>query len=164
MRVRWMIDRDIPEVLQISRTCYEDPWSEDDFKIVRKKNSCISFVVEDEKLGGKIIGYMIYEMYRHKFHILNFGVHQRHRRQKVGTLMIDRLKEKLDEKLRYVIELDSAEDCLSAHEFLKSQYFRAVRVNREQFEDTNGFVDGYTFRYSLPLDDLLPESTETMEV
>ena len=46
VHIRWMIRRDMPEVLQIERTSFEYPWSEEDFIRCLRQRNCIGMVAE----------------------------------------------------------------------------------------------------------------------
>src|SRR3989344_7006679 len=59
--VRWMIRRDMPEVLDIEQQCFEFPWDEEDFIRCLRQRNCIGMVSQDEE---KVKGFMIYELHK----------------------------------------------------------------------------------------------------
>src|SRR2546423_1822739 len=77
VHIRWMIRRDMPEVLQTEQQSFEYPWTEEDFLRCLRQRNCIGMVAEQ---GEKVVGFMIYELPKAKLHILNFAVHPGWRR------------------------------------------------------------------------------------
>src|SRR5262249_49617389 len=121
---------------------YDYPWLEEDFLRCLRQRNCIGMVAE---LGEKVVGFMIYELHRSKLHILNFSVHPEHRRQGVGSQMVNKLISKLSSHRRTCITVETPEPTLAAQLFYRSASFRAVRVLREFYEDTG--EDGYLMQY-----------------
>ena len=77
VHIRWMIRRDMPEVLQTEQESFEFSWSEEDFLRCLRQRNCIGMVAEQ---GERVIGFMIYELHKQKLHIINFAVHPQFRR------------------------------------------------------------------------------------
>ncbi len=71
VHIRWMIRRDMAEVLQIERESFEFPWVDEDFIRCLRQRNCIGMVAEHE---GRVVGFMIYELHRTRIHVLNFAV------------------------------------------------------------------------------------------
>src|SRR5436190_22964021 len=111
VHIRWMIRRDMPEVLQIEEDSYDYPWSEEDFLRCLRQRNCIGMVAE---LGEKVVGFMIYELHKSKLHILNFAVHPQWRRLGVGAQMIVKLIGKLSSHRRTRVTLEVRETNLPA--------------------------------------------------
>jgi ribosomal-protein-alanine N-acetyltransferase len=133
VHIRWMIRRDMAEILQIEQQCFEFPWSEDDFVRCLRQRNCIGMIAECHE---QIIGFMIYELHRTRLHILNFAVHPEFRRHGVGRQMITKLISKLSYQRRTRIMLEVRETNLEAQLFFRSAGFRAVSVLRDFYEDT----------------------------
>lgn len=142
VHIRWMIRRDMPEVLHIEQESYDYPWCEEDFLRCLRQRNCIGMVAE---LGEKVVGFMIYELHKSKLHILNFAVHPEYRRQGIGTQMIQKLISKLSSHRRTRITLEIRETNLGSQIFFRQGGFRAVRVMREHYEDTG--EDAYLMHY-----------------
>ena len=81
VHIRWMIRRDMPEVLDIEAQGFEFPWSEEDFIRCHRQRNCIGMVAEFDE---RVVGFMIYELHKNRLHILNFAVHEDYRRQQPG--------------------------------------------------------------------------------
>src|SRR5688572_22543193 len=144
VHIRWMIRRDMPEVLQTEQESFEFSWTEEDFLRCLRQRNCIGMVAEQ---GEKVVGFMIYELHKSKLHILNFAVHPAHRRHGVGGQMVAKLVSKLSNHRRTRITLAVRERNLAAQLFFRAQGFRAVRVLRSYYEDSgeDAFLMHYAF-------------------
>ena len=71
VQIRWLIRRDMPEVLEIERSCFEYVWTEEDFLCCLRQRNCIGMVSEHDHT---IVGFMIYELHKMKLRIINFAV------------------------------------------------------------------------------------------
>lgn len=158
VHIRWMIRRDMPEVLSAESENPQFSWTEEDFLRCLRQRNCIGMVAE---LGERIVGYMIYELHKHKLHILNFGVHPRWRRQGIGSLMVAKLVSKLSTHRRTCITLEVRESNLNAQLFFRKQGFLGIKVLRGFFEDTG--EDAYLMRYGLS-SQLSADSPESQSV
>jgi ribosomal-protein-alanine N-acetyltransferase len=144
VHVRWMIRRDMPEVLAIEHASFDFPWCEEEFLRVLRQRNCIGMVAEH---GERIVGFMIYELHRGKIQVLDFAVHPEFRRQGVGRQMILKLVSKLSSQRRDRIGILVRETNLASQLFLRMQGFRATEVIREHFPDTG--EDAYSLTYHM---------------
>jgi [ribosomal protein S18]-alanine N-acetyltransferase len=142
VHIRWMIRRDMPEVLEIERTSFEFPWFEEDFIRCLRQRNCIGMVAEHAE---KVVGFMIYELHKTRLHILNFAVGTGVRRRSVGTQMIEKLIGKLSSQRRTEISLEVRETNLPAQIFFRESGFRATNVLREFYDDSP--EDAYVMQY-----------------
>jgi ribosomal-protein-alanine N-acetyltransferase len=142
VHIRWMIRRDMPEVLQIEREGFEFPWSEDDFIRCLRQRNCIGMVAEYDE---RIVGFMIYELHRTKLHLLNFAVAADVRRRGAGAQMMNKLIAKLSTQRRTRVQLEVRETNLAAQLFFRQLGFRAVSVLRDFYDDTT--EDAYLMQY-----------------
>lgn len=136
---RWMIRRDMPEVLAIESNNFEFPWSDEDFtRCLRQRNQIgvVAERVDSVIAAGQIVGYMIYELHRTHFQIVNLAVHSGNHRRGVGKAMIRKLADKLHPGCRAKITCGVRESNISALHFLKAQGFRAVSLLRDQYIDS----------------------------
>ena len=142
VHIRWMIRRDMPEVLRTESECFEFPWSEEDFIRCLRQRNCIGMVAEYE---DRVVGFMIYELNKTRLHVLNFAVASEFQRRGVGTQMIAKLISKLSIQRRTRITLEVRETNLSAQLFFRNAGFRATSVLRSYYEDTP--EDAYLMQY-----------------
>jgi [ribosomal protein S18]-alanine N-acetyltransferase len=144
VQIRWLIRRDMAEVLEIERSSFEFAWTEEDFLCCLRQRNCIGMVAEHDQ---RIVGFMIYELHKSSLHILNFAVAPDVRRLNVGGQMVDKLVDKLSQQRREEIVLEVRETNLSAQLFYRNCGFRAVCVLRNHYDDTA--EDAYVMRYVL---------------
>ena len=71
VQMRWMIRRDMPEVLAIEAESFEFPWPEEDFIRCLRGRNFIGMVAEYD---DRIVGFMIYELTKKRIEVLNLAV------------------------------------------------------------------------------------------
>lgn len=145
VHIRWMIRRDMQDILQIEQAGFEFPWSEEDFVRCLRQRNCIGMVAERD---DRVLGFMVYELHRNRLNILNFAVHSQHRRCGVGSQMVQKLLNKLAHQKRTRILLQVRETNLPAQLFFRNTGFRAISVMRDYYEDTT--EDAYLMEYRYP--------------
>jgi ribosomal-protein-alanine N-acetyltransferase len=144
VHIRWMIRRDMPEVLQTEQESFDYSWTEEDFLRCLRQRNCIGMVAEHQE---KVVGFMIYELHKNKLHILNFAVAPALRRVGIGAQMVQKLIGKLSSHRRTRITLAVRETNLAAQLFFRSQEFKATRVLRGYYEDSG--EDAFLMQYRL---------------
>ena len=112
--IRWMVRKDMPEVLEIEKASFEFPWSEEDFIRCLRQRNCIGMVAEHDE---RVVGFMIYELHKNQLHVLNFAVLPEARRSGVGQQMVRKLIGKLHLKRRTNITLTIRETNLPGQMF-----------------------------------------------
>jgi len=142
VHIRWMIRRDMPEVLDIEQKSFEFSWLEEDFIRCLRQRNCIGMVAEHE---DRVVGFMIYELHKNRIHVLNFAVAPHFRRREVGAQMVEKLVGKLSSQRRSRIVLEVRETNLEAQLFFRANGFRAVSVMRSFYQDTP--EDAYLMQY-----------------
>ncbi len=141
-QVRWLIRRDMDEVMEIEKRSFDHPWSEEEFLCCLRERNTLGAVIED---NTQVIGYMIYELHKGKLELLNLAVKPIERRCGYGRQMIQRLIDKLEQQRRTAIECTVADANLNAQLFLQACGFKAVRVIKDAWNGS----DAYLFRYRL---------------
>lgn len=148
VHIRWMIRRDMADVLRIERAAFEFPWREDDFIRCLRQRNCIGFVAT---IGDDVVGFMVYELQKKSLHVLNFAVDPDYRGVRVGSQMVEKLVGRLTPHKWNRITLDVRETNLPAQKFFASHGFRAVKVLRDYYDDAD--EDAYLFEFRHPADD-----------
>lgn len=143
VHIRWLIRRDLPEVLAIEQASFEFPWGEREFADCLSRRNCVGMVAQ---YGQKIVGYMIYELGKSRIHLLNLAVAPNYRRKGIGSQMIAKLISKLTPEQREKIYLEVRESNLPAQLFFRANGFRAVSVLRNYYDDSP--EDAYLMEYS----------------
>lgn len=141
--LRWMIRRDLPQVLAIEAQSFEFPWCENEFINVLQQRNCIGMVAERQ---GRVLGFMVYELHSQMILLLNLAVAPAERRAGVGTALVDRLATKLSEQRRVRMAAEVRDSNLSTHCFLRSRGWRAKQVLRRPYCDCDD--DAYLFEYA----------------
>lgn len=150
-QIRWLIRRDMDEVLSIEQGSFQYPWTEEEFLCCLRQRNCIGTVAE---LDHKIVGFMIYELHKSMLRILNFAVAPDARRNGIGRQMVQRLVDKLSQQRRREIVLEVRETNVPAQLFFGNNSFRAITVLRQHYNDT--CEDAYYMRYCLTEDSTIP--------
>ncbi len=149
VHIRWMIRRDMREVLDVEQQSFEFPWYEEDFIRCLRQRNCIGMVAEH---GERVVGFMIYELHKSRLHILNFAVADNMRHRGVGSQMAQKLISKLSNQRRTRITLEVRETNLPAQMFFKNTGFRATTVLRSYYEDSP--EDAYVMQFRYEQDEL----------
>lgn len=134
-QIRWMIRRDLEQVIDIEQACYELAWTEEDFLSCLRQRNNIGMVAEDE--DGIIVGYMIYELEKNSLHVINFAVCPTEQRKGIGSEMVAKLKQKLRSQSRERIYLQLRESNLGAQLFFQRHGFRCVGTLRKYYPDNH---------------------------
>jgi ribosomal-protein-alanine N-acetyltransferase len=151
VHIRWMIRRDMPDVLATEQASFEFAWTEDDFLRCLRQRNCIGMVAEH---NDRIVGFMIYELHKNRLHVLNFAVAPQYRRLGVGGQMVAKLVGKLSSHRRTKITLAVRERNLPAQLFFRAQDFKAVRVLRNYYEDSG--EDAFQMEHRVGADECDP--------
>ncbi len=142
MKIRsFDFDKDFDPLTAIDTKAYEEYWTVDNFKSRLKEKSVTCLVVEDE---GAVVGFLVYELFLHRFSLLRIGVASSYRRKKIGSILLRELASKLTDK-RPLISAEVRESNLPVQLFLKSQGYKAVEVLRNYYSDTE--EDAFVFHY-----------------
>lgn len=136
-QIRWIISRDLREVVEIEKRSFPNPWSAKDFTACLKHNNSIGTVVETT--SGSICGYMLYSLHAGYVRLINMAVAPEVRRTGIGSLMLERLKAKLNQEYRNMIVTDVSERSVEAQLLFRSQGFLAAKYMRTAYGvDTAG--------------------------
>jgi ribosomal-protein-alanine acetyltransferase len=141
-QIRWLLNRDLPEVLVIEAASQRMPWDEATIKRCSREKHTIGMVAT---AGERVCGYFLFRLHANRIEILTMAVDPKLRRRGVGTQIIAKLKSKLSSRHRSRITLKVRETGLDAQLFFRSQGFQAIGTLRAYFEDTG--EDAIRFEY-----------------
>jgi ribosomal-protein-alanine N-acetyltransferase len=133
VHIRWMIRRDMEEVLEIERAAFEFPWAEEEFIKVLRERNVIGMVAEHDESA---VGFIIYELHKKRLHILNFAVAADARRHGIGRQLIEWMIGKLSGQRRTRISLEVRETNLAAQMFFRACGFKATAVLGDFYDDS----------------------------
>jgi ribosomal-protein-alanine N-acetyltransferase len=141
IHIRWMCGRDVyPSIVADDSF---DAWTEQNLRRCLKKKNCIGVVGE---IDDRVVSFMAYHLSESSINVLRFVVHYDWRRQRCGSAMIEKLKQKLSAQRRSKIIIHVRESNLSGQLFLKSQQFWVKKIKRSYYEDTG--EDAYLFVFN----------------
>lgn len=147
-QIRWLIRRDMDEVLAIENASISEPWQEEDFHLCLRKRRVIGTVAEVD--FDTIAGFMVYELHKTILRVLKFAVDPNERRKGIGTQMVERLIDKLKPTARTEIEIAIPEQYLPAQLLFSKHGFKCEEVRGEQ----------YVFRYWVGNRSMAQQTTE----
>ena len=128
--VRWLIRRDVSEILMAEAAC-KDPWSEEEILLQLRQRDRIGVVIESP--DHEVVGYMVYRLCKERFELLRIAVRYPYRRQGYGRRLLGRLIEKLSQQRRNRIICEVRDDNLTLQLFLQEMGFRCVRVVGDEY-------------------------------
>lgn len=134
----------LAEVLQIESASFDSPWEKQKFIEQLRNPNCKGVVA---KYQDCIVGFMIYELYKTRIHLLSFAVDPIYRRMGVGTQMIVSLVSDLTLSRRNRIILEVRETNLPAQLFFRSCEFRYITTLRNHFPEIG--EDAYLMQYKV---------------
>ena len=137
--VRWMIRRDMDEVVAIEKLNTSDAWPESKFEHHLRRRNTIGMVAEWKEC---VAGFMVYELHKHHMHLINIAVEPRNQRAGIGTALMDKMVSKLSRERRNRILTEVSEDNTDAHLFFKACGFVATDVVNNWFGNER---DAYLF-------------------
>ena len=146
--IRWMLNKDMSQVVSIEADSFEFPWMEEEFIRCLRQRNCIGLVAECE---GWVAGYMIYQLDRTRIRLLNIAVAEEYHRRGIGSQMVANLIGNLSPKRRTKIILKVTETNLGAQLFFRKLGFRAARILHDQYDDTPEDVYGMRYRLEAPV-------------
>lgn len=143
VHVRWMIGRDLDEVLRIERLSFEDAWTEDELRRNIRKQNCIAWVAE---YGDRVVGFVVYQLHKHHLNVLDLAIHPDWRRRGVGSQLVDKAVSLLSEDRRTKAIVHVSEVNVPAQIFLRQNLFMWVKTDRSKADDGR---DAYRFEYAV---------------
>lgn len=122
VHIRWMIRRDMRQIMQIGNAL---GWTEEQFIEQLRQRNCIGMVAERFE---SILGYMIYELHEDEIELVNMAVHPEHRRCRIGSQMLTKLKRKLATHRRRKLVSAVSDANLPAHLLLQFNDFKPLPI------------------------------------
>jgi len=139
-RLRWMLRGDMDRVLEIEALSFPFPWGVDDFIRMLRQRNCIGKVAE---IRGEVAAYIVYEMRKASYVILNIAVAPHIRRRGLGRLLIGQLQQACSVHRLRSIEAIVVESNLEGQLFFRDRGFRCRKTLAGFFNQGN--QTGYRF-------------------
>jgi ribosomal-protein-alanine N-acetyltransferase len=146
--IRWIMRYDVPEVLEIEKSSSSQPWDEEELIRRLRDRGTIGMVAE---YGSKVVGFMVYELHKHRLQLIKLVVHPSWSQRGVGSQMVEKMISKLNatdengRRRRRKLTIQVSEWNTPAHLFLRSQGFRATKVVADSLNEEPG--TSYQFEY-----------------
>lgn len=141
---RWMVRRDLPEVLDLQKKYCRNYLSEDEHITMLRKRDNIGMVAEDLETGS-IKAYMIYQLHEQSLLVLRF-VTNVVEPDEAGDALITKLMSKLSFERRKHLHIPVPEDDLEMQLYFKDAGFRCVSIEKGYFDDG---MDAYLMQFTL---------------
>lgn len=139
MKTRKANIADLVEILEVERQSFPDCMSDQEFQ-----DTMDNGVVLVAESGGLVVGYLIYFLSDEVILLESIAVHPSFRRQGHGGALMSLVKN-LAVKKNVAVRTLVRDSNLAAHEFLRGMGLRAVKVLRNQYEDSSD--DTYVFEF-----------------
>src|SRR5262249_51705785 len=164
LTLRWMIQRDLPYLLQIEQQSHALRWTQQDFLSVFQSIDTAGCVAE---VGDRVVGYLIYSVPANQDHgenadllsvrerwqrkgksaspqplriiLRNVAVAREWQRRGVGRALLERFERKLrhaHDRIQAVVP----ESNLPVQLLLREAGYKAVRVLRDYFNNEDGYL------------------------
>jgi ribosomal-protein-alanine N-acetyltransferase len=134
--LRRMEISDLPEVLEIEKNCFSNPWSINAFLEVIISDYYYSIVMSKTKITG--YGVACFE--NSKIHILNLAVKQEKRRNKIGTRILNHILKYgfSHKKRRAILEVRSRNS--AAISFYRKHNFKKTGIKKNYYQDDDAII------------------------
>lgn len=141
--IRWMIRRDLDEIVKIENDIYVSPNDADSLLTFLSRNDITGLVIEE---GGYIVGYAIYQMKKHSFFIWNLTIARHHQGRGYGKMLLKKLMCKMSVYLHHTIKIEVLETNLASQLFLRSCGFMWVETISNGEDNPASYIFKYTIR------------------
>lgn len=139
VQVRFLKNQDFDRIIEIDQNG-EYPWEPDDLYNEWKKEDGVGVGIVAVDYDDYPLGFCIYNLDdKEHYEIRHMVVDKNFRRQGIGTALINRMKEKLNDR-RYILSYSVPEDNLPFQLFLRKMGFKAKILR-------NNLCDMYRFEY-----------------
>jgi len=144
VQVRWMVRRDFTQVLAIEETCFEFPWTGEEFRQCLQQPNCLGMVAEHE---GRVVGFVIYETPKNRILVTNIAVAPEFQRHSIARQMIQTLVSKMIQQRRHKVAIAIRETNLPALLCFRALGFKTATTLKNFYEGQN--EDTYVLQYRL---------------
>lgn len=147
VHIRWLINADMPEVMEIENMSFPYCWSREDFRNSLRQRNTIGMVAE---MAEKVVGFAVYELHLNRIELMNIAVHPERRRQGIGSAMVAKIISKLSAKRRNLFRVATNEQNTGSHLFFKACGLRATAIIPEYWEGHDFAAYLFEFHFKEP--------------
>ena len=127
-----MQEKDIPQVMEIEKASFTDPWREDMF---RNRGSESYFITA--RHGEKILGYACGFFLQDVFHLENIAVHKDFRARGIGRKLLSGIIHFSHSKNSKQVTLEVRAGNILARNFYQGAGFKITGIHKKYYKDTN---------------------------
>jgi [ribosomal protein S18]-alanine N-acetyltransferase len=144
VRIRWMVHRDLNQVLKIERASYSPDWRwpADAFE-APELNRQVNLVAT---LDNQVAGYIVYLCRAASIEIMNLTVSPQHRRRGIASQLLRRVLSKVKSKHGAIIETIVRESSLPVQLLLQDHGFFAQEILQDYYGELSD-EDAYRMEY-----------------
>ncbi|SES86503.1 [SSU ribosomal protein S18P]-alanine acetyltransferase [Natronincola peptidivorans] len=133
IKVRKMVVKDIPHVVEIEKKCFPIPWTKGAFETEIKKNMLAVYVVA--VLDDKVVAYGGMWLIVDEGHITNIAVDPQYQGKKIGEEVTKALIEEAKKKRLYRLTLEVRKSNHIAQKLYNKLGFIACGIRPEYYSD-----------------------------
>ncbi|MCC0637178.1 MULTISPECIES: ribosomal protein S18-alanine N-acetyltransferase [unclassified Clostridioides] len=132
VKIEEMTIKDIDEVFEVEKNCFEDYWSKESFR-KELSNEVAKYIVA--KLDGKVVGYVGIWLILDEGHINNVAVHSDYRGKKIGDKLIKRLVDLCKDNNIASMTLEVRASNKIAQNLYRKYGFKMGGIRKEYYND-----------------------------
>ncbi|MCC0763526.1 ribosomal protein S18-alanine N-acetyltransferase [Clostridioides sp. ES-S-0006-03] len=132
VKIEEMTIKDIDEVFEVEKNCFEDYWSKESFR-KELSNEVAKYIVA--KLDGKVVGYVGIWLILDEGHINNVAVHSDYRGKKIGDKLIKRLVDLCKDNNIASMTLEVRASNKIAQNLYRKYGFKIGGIRKEYYND-----------------------------
>ncbi|MCC0654305.1 ribosomal protein S18-alanine N-acetyltransferase [Clostridioides sp. ES-S-0001-03] len=132
VKIEEMTIKDIDEVFEVEKNCFEDYWSKESFR-KDLSNEVAKYIVA--KLDGKVVGYVGIWLILDEGHINNVAVHSDYRGKKIGDKLIKRLVDLCKDNNIASMTLEVRASNKIAQNLYRKYGFKMGGIRKEYYND-----------------------------
>ncbi|RKU18372.1 ribosomal-protein-alanine N-acetyltransferase [Candidatus Poribacteria bacterium] len=137
-----MQQKDLEQVMAIEKEAFPDPWSKSFFKQeLRKRKTYIHLYIA--RLNNKVVGYIVFYLFRGEGHIMNIAVAAEYRRCGVAKYLLASALEVVRKNAGEEVFLEVSVNNTAAQELYKQFGFEVDGIRKRYY--SNG-EDAYVLR------------------
>ncbi len=125
--------KDVPEVMEIERLCFPDPWDKSAFERETTNTFSHSLLARDSE--GRLLGYMIFWVAGPEYHVLNVATRPEARRLGIARLMMERVMEEARREHADFVALEVRKSNVPAKSLYVDLGFKVIGVRARYYRD-----------------------------
>ncbi len=135
IRIRRMRGEDIPEVSQMEKLSFPNPWSSNIFSVeLEKENFAFYYVMQYQ---NRSVAYGGYWKIKNEAHLVTLAVNPSFRRKGLGSRLLEYLLEEIQKRNLDTITLEVRSSNLIAQKFYEKFGFKKVALRSKYYVDTD---------------------------